>query len=234
MNQYSSPDQSLKANSTLPTNAAVPASEANQQHLGIQLQYEQCLSRLGQRLSEVISLHLEQEESLAAGVAAEVEMSIWRILRQALESVLENERIAIALDNNTPDPTYTICCGSGAGNQSGWRLASGRSVRLELGESLTSDELLAWKTEAPESIWRVQSQAQSIGYLLVCPIAPLPPGAAIDQSTEHPAPWLRSQLIDRGLQQTLLALRQLWGHRQQHQALLARIRELEQTNRLKS
>jgi signal transduction histidine kinase/ActR/RegA family two-component response regulator len=220
---------------------ATPAPELSMQHLKIQLQYEQCLNRLERNLKESLTLYLEQEQ-LAVGSTVDMEAQIWRLLVQELSTALEGEGVAIALPRrDADDQTYTICqrAVSSSSSQSLTQprplglLAPGRSLCMEPGQFTSLDDLVAGEAHSPQRAWPLGSCRSQFGFLLVCPLI-----SASDQSESTPsdpdAQSLRIQLIERGLQQALAALRQLSAYTAQIQSLLARNRELEQTNRLKS
>ena len=210
------------------------------QHLKIQLQYEQCLSRLERRLSEYVTVYLEQGQ-LAGANAAEAEAWIWRFLVQELSATLEGEGVAIALKSQDGDQRYVICQSSVCQNSSPastpprplGRLTSERSLCMEPGQFTSLDDLLAGEAHSPQHVWPLQNSRSQLGFLLVCPLvrgfADADP--ALNGSEGLP---FRTQLIERGLQQALSALRQVSAYVQQIQSLLTRNRELEQTNCLKS
>ena len=198
------------------------------QHLKIQLQYEQCLNRLERRLGECVTLYLEQGQSAPVDGMTEIETQIWRILMQELSAALVGQGVAIALKNRDADgQSYTISQSSSSGLAL-WRLAAGRSLSLQPGQVLTSEDLVAGEMSLPQSVWPVQEGR----YLLVCPLAQ--PAAPSDAAGSEVLYALQAQLIERGLQQSCLSLRQVSAYIQQLRSLVTRNRELEQTNRLKS
>ena len=204
------------------------------QHLKTQLQYEQCLNRLERHLSECVTVCLERGS--AVGVA-ETEAQIWRLLVQELGAVLAGDGVAIALRTQADDDqSYTICQSSLCQNSGALakprplgQLTPGRSLCMEPGQFTSLEDLLAGEAHSPQRVWAVQEGRSQVGFLLVCPLA-----AEAEADPDPDGQSLRTQLIERGLQQALSALRQISAYVQQIQALLTRNRELEQTNRLKS
>ena len=202
------------------------------QHLKIQLQYEQCLNRLERRLGECVTLYLEQGQSAPVDGIAEIEIQIWRILVQELSAALVGEGVAIALKNRDADGQFSTICQSSSSGLALGRLAVDRSLSLQPGQVLTSEDLVAGEMSLPQSVWPIQEGRSPRGYLLVCPLAQ-PACPTVSAGSEVPDS-LRTQLIERGLQQSCLSLRQVSAYVQQLRSLVTRNRELEQTNRLKS
>lgn len=215
---------------------ATPAPELSMQHLKVELQYEQCLNRLERRLGECVTLYLEQGQSAPVDGATEIEMQIWQILGQELSPALGGEGVAIALPSQeTDEPSYTICQSSSSSAVPPlWLLASGRSLALQPSQSLALADLLAGETSLPQRVWPLQAGRWRDGYLLVCPLPQPAAGMVASEISDSLRDSLRTQLIERGLQQALLCLRQVAAYGQQLQSLIVRNRELEQTNRLKS
>ncbi len=238
--------------------------------LKTQLECEQFINRLGQRLGELVTAYLKETATLQDEGRAAVDSEILQAMTQELSRVLSAEAIAVlqrvegdrkpeeasssakrlthstqtdasdcheSPQNPSWEEIWTIRhlalrTSSKSKRKCSWALASGKSLRIDLGETLNWNDLQDLKMKAPVSIWQIGDAPDVWGWLLI-----YAGDGPTSEDAESPDHSLKTALIERSIRQCVMALQQanlIQVHYQQRQKLLIRNQELVQTNRLKS
>jgi len=200
--------------------------------LDTQLHHEQCLNHLGQCLNREVMAVLDNL-ACAECTTVQAETAIFKALAQQLSIGLGGEGIAIALPTSSDRLTsqrYTIRHIASRQQRSMHYLvigglASGKLLRLGIGKTLTDADIQHLKTAIPESVWILADPEGVLGWLFACPSSSMP-----QQHLDWQIDELRSRLIERAIQQGIMALRQIWAIRKSQQTQ----QELIQSNKLKS
>jgi signal transduction histidine kinase/ActR/RegA family two-component response regulator len=231
---------------------AMALEAASTWQLQMELQHERCFNRLGERLNECVTACLATTP-FYEGTASKTEAEIFQTFAQELSTVLAGEQVAILCptkdtetckdrgDRSKANParssqacftlSYIASGGSPAASLTPWIGASGKPVRLELGETFTFEDLQDLQTKAPENVWQISGKQSPWGWLLLNPSSASPP---LNRSVSRAA---QLKLIQRSIHQCTQALHQvrLIGRQfQKQQELTISNQELAQTNQLKS
>ncbi|WP_421656608.1 ATP-binding protein [Leptothermofonsia sp. ETS-13] len=254
------------------TCAITPAAEVTSSLLlKTQLEYEQFINRLGQRLSGLVTEYLKETTTLQDGEMPAIDSEILQVVTQELSQILVTETIAVLqrregdrhqeeASSFSKELTHSTQADSSVCNESpptngpsdeaftiqhlvlrtplkskrkcSWTLATGKSLRFAVGETLNWKELQDLKLKAPMSVWQIGDAQTVWGWLLIHP-----GDAPSEADGQSPEDRLKTYLIEQSIHQCVMALQQvklIQVHYQQRQKLLARNQELVQTNRLKS
>lgn len=215
----------------------VVAGEPSLTQAELQLQDEQCINRLGQRLTGLVTNYLETSTSSQPSSENCITDRVFDALVQELRQNLATEIIAIArAGNNGSDrqPSFTLqhLSPQPLPNQPqiSWKLTSGKTIRFELNESLAAADLELLQKETPQNLWQIADEQSQWGWLVIY-CSDTSPDREAANTARH------NYLIEQSLSQTITALKQIHlikTHWEQRQQLLTQNQELAQTNRLKS
>lgn len=216
----------------------VAAREPSLTQAELQLQDEQCLNRLGQRLTGLVTNHLALSTSSQHSSDC-MTNQVFDALVQELSQNLTDAIIAIARareaggDRQPPLTLQHLAPQSLPPNRPGdnWQLTSGKPLRFELDEPLAPADLKLWQTKFPQNLWQIADEHNHWGWLLICCSDTSPDREEATNIARH------HHFIKQSLSQTITALKQIGlikSHWEQRQQLLTQNQELAQTNRLKS
>ncbi|MEX0269888.1 ATP-binding protein [Leptolyngbyaceae cyanobacterium UHCC 1019] len=208
------------------------------QSLEFQLWNERCVALLGQQISESVTAYLQNEKATTPESVKEAELLLFQRVTSELSRLLEDTTVAIALPATQSSKTeFVVSCVAGCGRSSFlWKLPKGKPITLKQGQPISRANIA--------KLQQVESSGQN--RYRVCEIrgeqceAWLLMGHATDDSSNSDDSLqlpCDAQTLERIAQQCVAALHQIRlmaNQRQNHQALLAKNQELEQTNQLKS
>ncbi|XHX79097.1 MAG: ATP-binding protein [Stenomitos frigidus ULC029] len=235
------PGQDGKSTPSLPhvtVTPMTPEAARTVQQLAVELQTERCLNQLGLQLNACISAFLaavtapletigSTRVQLAQILVDELSAALGEVCALALQPT---ERLSDRLAPSEPAAAidFTI-----------WAIASSHSptalLPLVVGQTLSDRDLQHWQAQYPASSWQIRHGQVAVGWLLLAPVATAPH----DRLTEAESylTQLRPRLLEQSCDRYCSALLQvelIQVQRQQQQELIARNRELNQTNQLKS
>jgi signal transduction histidine kinase len=210
------------------TRKTPPDSAATLARIKIQLQHEQFLNQLGQRLNEQVTACLKTSTVDQNARPSEFEAVIIQTIAEDLGRFMDNSTVAILqpmpdspLDGSESEQRYDVAYLVPSSATSGYQ-EEGIAPVLRLGEMVGDRDLEMLGAEAGVGLWQIG--AVSPQWLLVSPTP--------DQSDP-----LHTQLIERSLKLGRTALQQMQlisAHHQKQREQFLKIAELEQTNQLKS
>jgi hypothetical protein len=245
---------------TFPPETLSTSRAVQMRQLETQLRYERCLNHLGQSLQRCVTAYLELDDGTIEA-AEQAEANFCQVVVQELSAACDISLVAIALPTSSertgavPEideprlaadvafdraaydyPHWTVCqiAPQTAAQKVAfpWLLVAGLPLRLELGCSLSADDLESWQSQYPGHIRRIVSSQQTIGWLLILPNYPVEPaigGSAADGDRVY----FMEQVV-RHCASSWQQLQSLRVQKQTYHQVLAHNQELEQTNQLKS
>lgn len=237
---------------TLPVLAKVAASKTAQEtvpQLVAELQSEQCLNRLSQRLNACVLASLaalsdrkecgDTSVSLAQIVVDELSLGLTQSCAMVLRCGDATSDRATCLATSL-EPGFIVCAIASDLSEPGLeedRFPACKALMpFVLGQCLSDRDLQSWQTQFPACGWQIERNQTIFGWLLLAPAAADFQLEACDELASFTA-CLNAQLIGQGLDRYRMALNQvelIQTHVQQKQALAACNQELLQANHLKS
>lgn len=245
---------------TFPPEPLSTSRAVQMRQLETKLRYERCLNQLGQSLQRCVTAYLELDDG-AVEATEPVEVDMFQVVVQELSTAGDGRLVAIALPTSPEragdvstideprlaadvsfdraacdDSCWTIRYLSpplaGQKFSCPWLLVAGSPLRLELGSSLTADNLESWQLQYPEQIRCIAYGQHVIGWLLMLPSYPMEPAIG-SGAVDGDGVYFIEQVV-RQCAASWHQLQLLQGQKQSHQQVVMHNQELRQTNQLKS
>ncbi len=211
------------------------------QVLELQLWNERCVALLGQQMTECVTAYLQDEKAITPQRANQAELAVFQQVVSGLNRLLENATIAIALPlTNDAETEFVVTCVAGCERSSSltWKLSKSKEIILKQGQKISRSDFAKLRQRAdsfeqsPYRVCEIRGE-QCEAWLLIGHVTE-EPSKLSDDSLQSPC---SDKTLERIAQQCAVAVHQIRlisSQRQQHQALLTKNQELEQTNQLKS
>jgi len=211
------------------------------QVLELQLWNERCVALLGQQMTECVTAYLQDEKAITPDSANQAELAVFQQVVSGLSRLLENATVAIALPiSHHPETEFVVTCVAGCERSSSltWKLSKSKEIILKQGQRISRSDFAKLRQrvdsfgQSPYCICKIREE-QCEAWLLIGR-ATEEPSKLSDDSLQSPCSDKTLQRIAQQCAAALHQIRLISSQRQQHQALLTRNQELEQTNQLKS
>jgi signal transduction histidine kinase/ActR/RegA family two-component response regulator len=222
------------------------------QSIELQLWNERCVALLGQQMTECVTAYLQDETVITQESVERAELAVFQQVVSELSCLLGTATIAIALPSNHQAPSGWVLacvagCEQGRSSSFTWKLSKSKEIILKQGQTISHSDFakLRQRVDSSKHSYRVCEirGEQCEAWLLIShatddlskvDLSKVDLSKVSNDSLQIPC---SDQTLERIAQQCATALRQIRlisRQRQQHQALLKKNQELEQTNQLKS